>query len=174
LSRQSGKLSSESNFVLTAHFSIAEVCANQPDINATRPHPGPKRRFFLVLRLTIPGKIFYPKSSTDLPMASDIVRTAELETTRYLATRRRFMNLQFPPFWIKFRKYRHQCSPTCNTLALDAFMLVKQPGAFNFKIDLALANRAATAMNLSQVMLAILPAACVSTRIQFYVLCHQT
>jgi len=62
---------------------------------------------------------------------------------------RRFMDLQFPPFWIKFSNYRHQCPPTWNALAVDAFILVTQPGAFNFKIDLALTNRAVTAITFS-------------------------
>ena len=59
------------------------------------------------------------------------------------------MNLQFPPFWIKFSNYQHQRPPTWNALAVDAFILVTQPGAFNFKIDLALANRAVTAITFS-------------------------
>jgi hypothetical protein len=59
------------------------------------------------------------------------------------------MDLQFPPFWIKFSNYKHQRPPTWNALAVDAFILVTQPGAFNFKIDLALANRAVTAITFS-------------------------
>ncbi len=59
------------------------------------------------------------------------------------------MDLQFPPFWIKFSNYEHQCPPTWNALAVDAFILVTQPGAFNFKIDLALTNRAVTAITFS-------------------------
>ena len=56
------------------------------------------------------------------------------------------MNLQFPPFWKKFSNYQHQCWSTWNAPTVDAFILVAQPGTFNFKIDLALTNRAVTAI----------------------------
>ena len=59
------------------------------------------------------------------------------------------MNLQFPPSLIKFSNYQHQCPPTWNALAVNAFILVTQPGAFNFKKDLALTNRAVTAIIFS-------------------------
>lgn len=59
------------------------------------------------------------------------------------------MNLRFPPFWIKFSNYQHQCPPTWNALAVNAFILVTQPGAFNLKKDLALTNRALTAITFS-------------------------
>ena len=59
------------------------------------------------------------------------------------------MNLQFPPFWIKFSNYEHQRPPTWNALAVDAFIVVTQIGAFDCKIDLALTNRAVTAITFS-------------------------
>ena len=59
------------------------------------------------------------------------------------------MDLQFPPFWIKFSNYEHQRPPTWDALAVDAFILVTQPGAFDCKIDLALTNRAVTAITFS-------------------------
>jgi len=59
------------------------------------------------------------------------------------------MDLQFPPFWIKFSNYEHQRPPTWNALAVDAFICVTQIGAFDCKIDLPLTNRAVTAITLS-------------------------
>src|SRR5881396_2654043 len=52
------------------------------------------------------------------------------------------MDLQFPPFWIKFSNYRHQCAPPWDALAVDASILITQPRAFDFKIDWVLTNRA--------------------------------
>jgi hypothetical protein len=59
------------------------------------------------------------------------------------------MDLQFPPFWIKFSNYEHQRPPTWNALAVDAFIVVTQIGAFDCKIDLAFTNRAVTAITFS-------------------------
>src|SRR6266446_7481936 len=52
------------------------------------------------------------------------------------------MDLQFPPSWIKFSNYRHQCAPPWDALAVDASILITQPRAFDFKIDWVLTNRA--------------------------------
>src|SRR6266853_4233794 len=52
------------------------------------------------------------------------------------------MDLQFPPSWIKFSNYRHQCAPPWDSLAVDASILITQPRAFDFKIDWVLTNRA--------------------------------
>ncbi len=52
------------------------------------------------------------------------------------------MDLQFPPFWIKFSNYRHQCAPPWDALAVDASILITQPRPFDCKIDWVLTNRA--------------------------------
>src|SRR5881409_3175385 len=52
------------------------------------------------------------------------------------------MDLQFPPSWIKFSDYQHQCAPPWDALAVDASILITQPRAFDFKIDWVLTNRA--------------------------------
>ena len=59
------------------------------------------------------------------------------------------MDLQFPPFRIKFSDYKHQRPPTWNALAVDAFVVVTQIGPLDSKIDLALTNRAVTAITFS-------------------------
>ena len=59
------------------------------------------------------------------------------------------MDLQFPPFWIKFSNYRHQCAPPWDALAVDASILITQPRAFDFKIDWMLTNRAVAVITFS-------------------------
>src|SRR6266487_6494124 len=111
-----------------------------------------KRSIFKSLR----HQIFASKTPVDLAsrriwkkMRRKIRWTFPRQLVGQRTSGRGFMNLQFPPFWIKFSNYQHQCPPTWNALAVDAFVLVTQPGAFNFKIDLALTNRAVTAITFS-------------------------